>query len=90
MRLLDTEDLVVRSFLIRRRGVVLPTPSYLIHGAMKRLRSKIWKTPSPAIKEKKGYKKVESFAAKAKSDGYHYVWVDTCWYVATLTASVLL
>ena len=37
--------------------------------------------PTPAIRRKAGYRKVQTCAAKAKSDGYKYVWIDTCWRV---------
>lgn len=36
-------------------------------------------TPTLAVIKKAGYEKVLSCAAKAKSDGYQYVWIDTCW-----------
>ena len=35
--------------------------------------------PMQGVIKKAGYKKVLSCAAKAKSDGYQYVWIDTCW-----------
>lgn len=31
--------------------------------------------------DRKGYQKIESCCIQAASDGYKYLWVDTCWYV---------
>lgn len=31
--------------------------------------------------KKKGYAKILNCCKQARSDGYSYAWVDTCWYV---------
>jgi len=36
------------------------------------------------VLEKPGYSNVLACVAKARSDGYKYVWIDTCWCVAYL------
>ncbi|KUJ10353.1 HET-domain-containing protein [Mollisia scopiformis] len=35
-------------------------------------------TTPPTIKQKSGYKKIEACCAQADSDGFEYVWIDTC------------
>ncbi|KAK1829407.1 HET-domain-containing protein, partial [Podospora conica] len=88
MRLLNTATLIVEDF----PGPELPgCPPYSIV-------SHTWdrdevtlqevQTPTPAVIDKAGYQKVLTCAAKAKSDGYEHVWIDTCCIDKTSSAEL--
>lgn len=38
---------------------------------------------NPASKDIKGYQKIVQCCARAKADGYQYVWIDTCSIIQT-------
>ena len=73
MRLLDTSTLELQDF-----GSIVP-PQYAIL-------SHTWEVEevtfdeigTPAGKLKIGYQKIQDCCEQAKSDGYEYVWIDTC------------
>jgi len=79
MRLLNTDTLIVEEFPgPELRGC--PPFSILSHTwGQEEVTLQEMQIPTHAIQSKAGYKKVESCAAKAKSDGYRYIWIDTCW-----------
>lgn len=62
-------------------------PDYIQYGIL----SHTWEDEEVSFEEmhaqngiggKRGYQKIMSCCKQARSDGYSYVWIDTCWYAA--------
>jgi hypothetical protein len=78
MWLLDTKTIKVKQFIDERK---VPFYAILSHtwGDDEISFQDIQNQPLPlSIKEKAGYKKIESCCAKAAEDGFECVWIDTC------------
>ncbi|KAI0025047.1 heterokaryon incompatibility protein-domain-containing protein [Xylariomycetidae sp. FL0641] len=88
MRLLDTSDLVVREYP-EPGSSGCPPYAILSHtwGGEEVSLQELWK-PDESIKAKAGYAKLRSCAAKAQTDGYQHVWIDTCCIDKTSSAEL--
>lgn len=75
MRLLDTTTLRLREFV----GDSVPPYAILSHTWNEgEITFQEMRRPTSAIRQKPGYLKVVACAKVARSNGFHYLWADTC------------